>query len=208
MREIDVTLTDYALAVELVVLTVLLCRQAASDAVFQRRFGLFFLGSALAALLGGTVHGFLPESSTLWALSLIALGLPAMAAWGIALRMLAPRPWQKWLWRAAVIAFLGYTLVVIAGVRSFVVAIVNYLPASLALAVAFAWTARATGQPAARWGLAGMVLIFVAAGVHVGRLSLHPRYFDHNALYHVIDGIAVVLLFMAARGLVAMRPER
>jgi hypothetical protein len=208
VREVDVTLTDYALALELGVLAVLLCRRSVADVVLRRRFGLFFAGSALAALTGGTVHGFMPDSSILWVVSLVSLGVPAMAAWGISLRILAPRPWKAWLWRAAVAEFFVYSLVVVAGARSFAVAIANYLPAAVALAVAFARAWRATGRATAFWGLVGMVLIFLGAGVQAGRLSLHPRYFDHNALYHVIDGVAVVLIFVAARGLVATCRER
>jgi hypothetical protein len=208
VREVDVTLTDYALAVELGVLAVLLCRRSVADAVLQRRFGLFFAGSALAALTGGTVHGFIPDSSILWVVSLVSLGVPAMAAWGISLRILAPRPFDAWLWRAAIAEFFVYTLVVVAGVRSFAVAIANYLPAAVALAVSLGRAWWATGRGAALWGLVGMVLIFLGAGVQAARVSLHPRYFDHNTLYHVIDGVAVVLIFVAARGLVATRRER
>ena len=208
MRDVDVTLTDYALAVELGVLVFLLCRQAAGDPPLQRRFGLFFAGSALAALTGGTVHGFLPDSSPLWTTSLVALGLPALAAWGISARLLAPRSWEIWLWRAAVVECAAYAVVVLAGVRSFAVAIVNYMPAAVVMAVAFAWRSRAKDAGAALWGLGGMLLIFVGAGAQTMRVSLHPRFFDHNALYHVIDGVASVFIFVAARGLVAARRGR
>jgi hypothetical protein len=201
VREADVTLTDYALAVELAVFAVFLCRRSAGDVVLRRRFALFFAGSALAAAAGGTVHGFLPESSTLWALSLMALGVPAMAAWGIAGRILLPAAWDPWLWRAAVGEFLAYALVVLATARAFLVAILNYLPAAVALAVAFARARRLAG-------FGGMLLIFVGAGVQAGRIALHPQYFDHNALYHVLDGVAVVLIFVAARGLTAAHRGR
>jgi hypothetical protein len=207
VTEAGVALTDYALALEVALFALHLGRwRSAGDAVLRQRFVVFFAGSAVAAAAGGTVHGFMPGSATLWAVSLVALGVPALAAWGIAGRLLVRVPWQAWLWRLAVGEFAGYTLVVVAGARAFAVAIVNYLPAALALTVAFA-RARSTRSAGAGWGLTGMGLIFVGAGVQAARIAPHPRLFDHNALYHVIDGVAALLIFVAARGLGAARPE-
>ena len=53
----------------------------------------------------------------------------------------------------------------------------------------------------ARLGLAGLGLTFVAAGVQAGRVGLHPRLFDHNALYHAIQGVAVAVFYLSARAL-------
>ncbi|MEW5915802.1 MAG: hypothetical protein AB1762_05330, partial [Gemmatimonadota bacterium] len=47
------------------------------------------------------------------------------------------------------------------------------------------------------WGLVAVsfVLSIVAAIAQQTRIALHPVYFDHNAVYHVIQGIALVLLY-------------
>ena len=49
---------------------------------------------------------------------------------------------------------------------------------------------------AGAWGLG---LTFVAAAVQQGRVGLHPRYFNHNALYHLIQGAGLFLVFRGAR---------
>jgi hypothetical protein len=53
-----------------------------------------------------------------------------------------------------------------------------------------------------------MLLIFVGAAIQAGRIGVHPRYFDHNALYHFVDAVAAWLIYVAARGLAAVRPHR
>jgi hypothetical protein len=69
----------------------------------------------------------------------------------------------------------------------------------LLFAFAHAWQRRRSDFLAA--GIAGVALTFVAAAVQHGRIGLHPRYFNHNALYHLIQAFALLLIFLAARGL-------
>ena len=42
-----------------------------------------------------------------------------------------------------------------------------------------------------------------AAGVQQGRVDVHPVYFDHDVLYHLIQAVALVLMF---RGVPALHP--
>jgi hypothetical protein len=35
--------------------------------------------------------------------------------------------------------------------------------------------------------------------VQQARISLHPEHFDHNAVYHVLQGVALVLLYRGFR---------
>ena len=87
MTDPDVTLTDYGLA--------LLCAWFVWRMWRGPRFGparfwlvLFFAAAGVAALLGGTVHGFFDLEGTtghdvLWTATLIAIGVAALAAWGL-----------------------------------------------------------------------------------------------------------------------------
>ena len=45
-----------------------------------------------------------------------------------------------------------------------------------------------------------MVLTLVAAVVQQRKISLHPVYFNHNAFYHAIQAVALVLIYVGARG--------
>jgi hypothetical protein len=49
------------------------------------------------------------------------------------------------------------------------------------------------------YGVTGLALTFVAAAVQQLRIAIHPVYFNHNALYHVIQAGALLLIFVAAR---------
>jgi len=46
----------------------------------------------------------------------------------------------------------------------------------------------------------GIPLTFVAATVQQRRLAVHLPYLSHNALYHVIQGLALLMIF-TGRGL-------
>ena len=102
--------------------------------------------------------------------------------------------------------FVGYVAVILFVSQSFTVAIVYYLPAAAFLLIAFALAYRREQAGFLLAGLAGMVLTFVAAAVQQIRINLHPIYFNYNALYHLIQAFAFVLLFLAARALV--KPAR
>jgi len=43
---------------------------------------------------------------------------------------------------------------------------------------------------------AGLALSAVAALLQASRVAIHPIYFDHNAVYHVLQAIALVLLYL------------
>jgi hypothetical protein len=47
------------------------------------------------------------------------------------------------------------------------------------------------------WALVafGLALSVAAALLQQSRVALHPVYFDHNAVYHVVQGGALVLLY-------------
>ena len=62
MKEADVTITDYLLALEAFAFAVLIARSATGTAL-QRWFVIFFAATAAASLVGGTVHGFFNDSS-------------------------------------------------------------------------------------------------------------------------------------------------
>ena len=63
MTQVDVALTDYALAVECAVLTLLVARMRTGASAFRWSFVLFFFSIALASATGGTVHGFFSDGT-------------------------------------------------------------------------------------------------------------------------------------------------
>ena len=96
MTEPDVTLTDYALAVECALFVYILTvwRRPASPVGLW--FALLFASLGLASLFGGTVHGFFLDEATvgyqvLWPATMLAIGGAAFAGWLAGATVLLPR---------------------------------------------------------------------------------------------------------------------
>lgn len=199
MTEPAVTLTDYAIALECLVLCVFALRWHARRDL-RRWWVVFFASIGVAAALGGTMHGFLPDDrstagAALWLATMLTLGITSLAAWAVGSHLLR----MDWIRGTAVAVFVIYALVVVLANREFVVAIAMYLPATVfLLAVLIALHRRSPARPL-RLAIAGMVLTFVAAGIQQAQVGLHPVYFDHNALYHAVQAVALVLIFAGAR---------
>ena len=197
MTEPDVALTDYALALECTVFAYLLQR---------KEHALFFGSAAIASLAGGTVHGFFLDDRTLgnavlWRITLIAIGVTAASAWAIGARVLFPGPTARRISIAAAAAFAAYCVVTVFITQEFRAAVVFYLPAVVFLLVALSVAYARARERAILPAVAGLGLMFIAAAVQQARIALHPRYFNHNALYHLIQALALWLLFLGLRRL-------
>lgn len=204
MTEPDVALTDYAVALECAVLTWLLFRRAPARRELRRLFAIFFASTGIAALAGGTVHGFFldddsPAGVVLWRMALLALGLATFAAWSIGGRVSFAERTARVIQTLAGAACVAYAVVVLAVDQRFWIAIANYAPAVVFLGIAFLVAYRREPERPALAGFAGVVLTIAAAIVQRRRIALHPSYFNHNALYHLIQMAALVLIFMAGR---------
>jgi len=207
IAEPDVTLTDYGLALESGLFAWLLWRGRGSEQPLREWFMLFFSATSIASLTGGTVHGFFLDQETaasniLWLVTLIAIGFAALAAWGIGAQILLSQKAARWIARAAIFEFAVYASVVLFGSQAFAVAIINYLPPAVFLLVAFMLTYARTRNRSALLGAGGMLLTFVAAGAQQIGIALHPRYFTHNAVYHLIQGFSLLMVFGCARGFI------
>jgi len=212
MTEPDVTITDFILALEALVFAALIARSTATTPL-RAWFVLFFGATAIASLAGGSVHGFFPTSgpaeagpyvigNVLWRTVLLALGVVSASAWAIGAHLLFTDRTARFVATAAWVEFVAYAFVVIFVTDAFLLAIVNYLPATLFLIVAFYAHYRAHPGEPILLGLTGLILTLVAAGIQ--RAGIGLPHFNHNAIYHLLQGIALLLIFGAARVLVRM----
>ena len=195
MLEPDVTLTDYALALECAAFCVLLLRGPAGHQALRAWWTIFFATVGLAALIGGTVHGFFPGNAVLWMATMLTLGATSLAGWFIGSLLLG----MRWLRPVAVVLLGLYAGVVLFVNSTFVVAIAMYLPATVFLLLAMVTRYAATRDRAVAIGVMGLLLTFVAAAVQQLRIGAHPVYFNHNAVYHLIQFVALWMIFVAAR---------
>jgi hypothetical protein len=194
VKEPDVTLTDYALALECAVFCVILLRGAAGDTL-RRWWAFFFATIGLAAFIGGTVHGFLPGNAALWTATMLTLGLTSLAGWFIGSLLLG----MRWLRPVAVLLLGIYAGIVLFVNSTFVVAIAMYLPATMFLLLAMVARYATARERAVAIGVVGLLMTFAAAAVQQLKVGVHPVFFNHNALYHVIQFVALWLIFVAAR---------
>jgi uncharacterized membrane protein len=201
LTEPDVTLTDYVLALECSVICWLLWRRAAKESPLKIWAIVFFAATGAAALSGGTVHGFFLDESqfghrVLWPLTLLLLGVAALSAWIIGAHLLLHGRGVRAISIAASIVFVGYGVVVVFVSQNFAVAIANYLPACLFLLATLVVVSRRRPARPLVFGIAALVLTLVSGALQRARIGLHPDYFNHNALYHLLQAIALWLLFL------------
>ncbi len=204
MNEPGVTLTDYALGLECAFFALWLLADGQSDHPLCLWFIIFFVSIGLAAFTGGTVHGYFPIEGTpghtpLWVMTLIAIGMTALSGWAIGAQLYFSEAIAAWITRGAVIVFGLYCLVALFVTRDFLVAIIHYLPATIFLLVVYVLVYQQTQETAVLGGLLGLILTFIAAGVQQAQLSFHPVYLSHNALYHVLQAVALFLIYWSAR---------
>ncbi len=206
-----VSLTDFALAIECAALAVLLARHPATDLALRKWFVVFFASVAAASLLGGTMHGFFeystsPFRTVLWTATLLSILVTSFAAWSIASMMQLGRQASQLVRGFALTQLVVLTLVVLFVTQQFLIAIIAYLPATVFLLVAFVLAYRRRRNPALASGIAGLALVFIGAAVQQSGVTVHPIYLDHNTLYHVIQGIALWLIYGAARWMAVAQP--
>jgi len=204
MTEPAVTLTDYALAIESAVFVFALVRPEVRDRTVRFWFVVFFASIALASAFGGTVHGFFPDASSpgraiFWPETLLSILVTSLAAWNISAILELDGPGATLVRRLAIAQLVVFSLIVLFVSSKFYVAVAAYLPSTLILLFALTATYRRRPEPAIGWGVAGLALTLVAAAVQQLRIGFHPVYFNHNALYHVIQGGALGMIFVAAR---------
>ncbi len=205
LREPDVTLTDFGLAIECAWFALVLLQTGYSTQPANDWFVAFFAATGLAALLGAVTHGFVTDQKsalyrTLWIGIFALIGLAALASWNIGSRLILGDEMAKIVSIGAVIALAVYMTIILAVSQSYTVAIIHYLPAAIFLLVAFATAYFRSGAINFALGAGGVILTFAAALVQIRRVRLHAVYFDHNAFYHLIQAVALFLIFLSAKG--------
>ncbi len=205
MTEFDVALTDFAIALECGAFAFAVVRRARSP--LRDDLTAVFVLTALAAAIGGIVHGFASDPASfgyraLWPATLLAIIAAATALAFTALDLLGAGPrLHRAVWAAALALGAANLL----GARSFTIAIAAYVPASLSLAYAFGVRYRRTRAKPAALGAAGLLLGIAAGGLQQVGYTPLPGRLSHNAFYHLLQMLALALLFSAGRDAMASR---
>jgi uncharacterized protein DUF6962 len=199
MLEPDVTITDFVLAIQSFCFAVLVYKES-TDLPWLTFFGTL----CIASLAGGVTHGFIPEESSLnyailWKASLIAIGAMALAGWYVGARFLENNRVARWTKKFAIVQFFLFSAVVLFYSQDFLLAAINYLPTALFLFAVFSRSYFRAKEMARLYGAIAIMLTFVGSFIQIVKISPHPQYFNHNALYHAAQFVAICLLFVTAR---------
>ena len=174
--------TDYLLTIAAAVFAVRLGRT-------NRQWALAFLFTAAGSFFGGTYHGFYPVVSVLtavvlWKFTVFSIGLASF--------FLVIGSSRKLLLIALVklIVYMSWMTTH----SEFLWVIIDY-GAALLIVGAVHLVRRG---PATPWVLGSIVASVLAALVQMSRLTLH-EHFNHNDLYHVIQLVALWLLYRGGK---------
>jgi len=211
MTEPGVTLTDYGLTFLCLVLGALIYGKSAQSP-FRTGFTGLFISLSFASAFGGTVHGFFlnPQSlgyRILWPLTLISIGIAAFSIWCVAAEILFEKKMASLIRRYALGVFFSYVVIVLAFIQDYLIAIIHYLPAVIALLAAFLKRYFKYHEREMLPGIMGIILTFIAAGIQQAGIGFHQVYFDHNAFYHVVQAVGLYFIFLCARYLASGRPD-
>ena len=166
-----------------------------------------FCSNWIAALLGAVAHGFIAHPTytryrILWVVIFGAIGIAAVASWAIGSLLALSAALAKSIITAAAASFFAYLFVVIFVNQSFAVAVIYYLPAALFLLAALIIAQMRGGFKSPMLAMVGILLSFFAAYVQQAEISLASLYLSHNALYHIVQAIALLLIFLGAMQLI------
>jgi len=202
-----VALTDFALAIECMIFVAILSAMGKWGVPFKTGFIFFFTCNAFASFFGGMMHGYFPDrqrgpGGIFWRGALISVGASTIAIWAIGTQLIFSADISNYATVVAFSAFLLYTVFLFSRVPPFSWAVIFYLPSALFMTVAFLIAYIRAGELEILYGLTGAFLTLVAALIQRRKIGLHSQYFNHNALYHVVQGVAFFMVFLAARQMI------
>jgi hypothetical protein len=177
-----------------------------------RRWFAIVLGAiAFSSLLGAISHGFVPENASrlgglIWRVTLMFLG-PAALGLSMLASLLLFRPGTIERARSfCLIALAVYVGVILFEYQKFVFALAFYTAATLLLLAGFVvhWRQR---QSFASDGIVAMIVTLLAALLQYLQVGIHPVYFNHNALYQLIQAVALFFLYRAGMKWISGAPD-
>jgi hypothetical protein len=192
--------TDYLLAAVAAGLGARLLRQEQRSA---RVWGLAFLATAAAGVVGGSWHGFQPRltpaaSTALWLVTYAAIGVANLLMLAGAFTVFVPPRLRPLLNALLVLRFLLY-FALLASRQQFRYVVYDY-GLTLAVLLACGMAAVVTRRPSGPWLLAAVALSFAGALVQRSGIRLH-EHFNHNDLFHVVQTVALWLFYRAGQRL-------
>lgn len=204
IHEPDTALTDWVLALETAIFFMLILWEKKSNMV-QKVVLLSLMASLVSAsFFGGLYHGFFPLKTTtsggwlVWMLTMMSIGMTSMNLLQLSVLLEVQKHRNALLW-VCVGIFMLYAWYVLSINHSFRMAVYMYLVALLVFLVVQIRLYMKTKSRSFLGGILAILLMIIAAHLQQLHIGLHPLYFNYNALYHLLQGIALLLLFLSLR---------
>jgi hypothetical protein len=196
-------LTDYALAGVTASLAFSLYRRREGRRA-RSLWTLALAALALAALLGGTSHGFAPTLSPLaatllWKATVLSVGVASFGLLAGSAAGTASVPVARIFLVLAAAKLAIYSAWMLFH-DEYLYVIVDTGTALAGIAMLHLWSVATKRDIASAWMLAGVAISLLAAAVQASGFALH-RNFNHNDLYHLIQIAAMFLFHAGARRL-------
>jgi len=199
--EVVTMATDYLLAASAFGAAMWLWNTAAGGP--GRWWAAAFVATGVAAVLGGTSHGYAPvldkeTHGLVWRLTYVTVGIANFCILhGASLAVVPPRA------RRGVLAVLLVRLVVVAAAL-IVLAQFRYVLYDFAITLAglLGLAAALAGRrwPGSGWVVAGVAASALGAVVQLGRFG-QGSAFNHNDLFHVVQAVGIALYARGGRDL-------
>jgi hypothetical protein len=197
-----VTLTDFALFALNAILALRIFRVPTSLPIARRHWVLLFASVSAGALAGAISHGWFPEEThagyIIWRVTMLLVGIAGIASFLVATSLIFRNRFATSFVIIAVLAWVAYAAVILFVRSDFHVGVMFYVPGALLLLVAFIRQSFSS-TPLGLLGASGMLLTFVAAYIQGAGIAINPRYFDHNATYHLVQAVGLLLVYSAGR---------
>ncbi len=195
-------LTDYILAVFTITLAVFLYRAGRQQRqVSIKLWAAAFVATAIAAIVGGTAHGFALylghlSKAIIWKATVISIGIASFFMLAGTIIASVKKPVSRFFLAAALIKFLIYAVWMVFH-DEFRFVIYDYAPAMFGVIFLQLYVFVKGQGKSAGWIIAGIFVSFAAAGIQLSGFTIH-QHFNHNDLYHVIQIGAIYLLYKGA----------
>ena len=197
------TFTDYLITVFATVFALGLIRQYRRSRLHAHwLWAMAFIFIGLAAMLGGTSHGFVGYLDDyalrlIWKGTVYCVGLSMIFAVAGSIEGSGlPGLHRKVLHSLNGVAFAVYTIWM-ASNSAFIYVIAYYVPAMSSVALIKLWAYYRTKLPAAPWFVAGVIVTLLGAVIQQSGFSLHI-HFNNNDIYHVVQIAGLWLLYRGA----------
>jgi|SRR3989344_3626499 len=196
IHEPDVAITDLILFIESILFAWLFYKQTSNHFLLRKLLILLFLSLGASSFIGALFHAFFPAKATtaegfiVWILVAFSIGVTASTIWCINSLLVKGNKFIKITLLFSLLYLAIFMYVVIFIDYRFPIIMIFYIPPMIVLAfISF--------YKSYFYLLFGILLSFVAALIQYFQISIHPTIFNYNALYHLIQGIALMMIFFS-----------